>query len=342
VTQRLLAEPYRFEFFQTLRLLERWHGRTSGASRHELLTERVRFRNSLALTFPPSEIESLRVAPQNAGDAMPPTATPPDVEIVPAFFGLLGVGGALPLFYTELFAQREAHHKDRAARAFLDVFQQRASALLYEAWRKHRLPLHYEDDRRRHFLPALLSLTGLQASSQSPARSQRRLVHDEAVAYFAGGLQQRTRSAVQVRRIVAAHFGVPVQIEQFVGRWHELPSQACTRLGQGGGVLGQSALVGARVWQRDLRLRLTLGPLDAERFDAFLPRGRSAAALRELLTLLCGITLEHEVRLLLKPEAAPQITLGKGRARLGWDSWIHTRPPQRTLDDARYDIHAAA
>jgi type VI secretion system protein ImpH len=335
VIQRLLQEPYRFEFFQSLRLLERWHGRAAGMPRREVLARQLRFRNSLALSFPPSEIESLRVLPHEAGAD---TAAPAPVEIVPAFFGLLGAGGALPLFYTELFAEREAWRKDGAARAFLDVFQQRAVSLLYEAWRKHRLPLHYEEDRRRHFLPAMLSLTGTEALSRRPQRQ----IPDEAIAYFAGTFQQRTRSAVQMQRVIAAHFGVPVKLEQFVGRWHSLPDEARTRLGASGGVLGQSALVGARVWQRDLRLRLVLGPLDRPQFDAFLPRGRSAAALRELLTLMSGLTLEYEVQLLLKAGQAPRVTLGQGAARLGWDSWLHTRPPYRTtLADARYDIHAA-
>lgn len=335
--ERLLAEPYRFEFFQTLRLLECWHGRGAGTPRREVLGRHVRFRNSLALTFPPSEIESLRVlAPEAADDKAADTPAP--VEIVPAFFGLLGVGGALPLFYTELFAEREQLRKDSAARAFLDVFQQRAVSLLYEAWRKHRLPLHYEEDRRRHFLPAMLALTGTDALAQRP----KQRIPDEAIAYFSGTFQQRARSAVQMQRVLAAHFGVPVKLEQFVGRWNTLPEEAQTKLGLGGGVLGQSALVGARVWQRDLRVRLVLGPLERPQFDAFLPRGESAEALRELLTLMSGLTLEYELQLLLKAEQAPQITLGQGTARLGWDSWLYTRPSQHsTLADARYDIHAA-
>jgi type VI secretion system protein ImpH len=342
VIDRLLEQPYRFEFFQSLRMLERWHARSAGTPRREVLGQHVHFRNSLALTFPPSEIESLRVLPAPAVDVEDPAAqaTPPGIEIVPAFFGLLGVGGALPLFYTELFAQRETYQKDTAARAFLDVFQQRAVSLLYEAWRKHRLPLHYEEDRRQHFLPGVLALTGLGATP----RNADSVVSDEAIAYFAGTFQQRARSAVQMRRVLAEHFDVAVRIDQFIGRWHSLPQQAQTSLGLGGGVLGQSALVGARVWQRDLRLRITLGPLTRAQFNDFLPQGRSAAALRELLTLMSGMTLEYEVQLLLKAAEAPALVLGAGPApaRLGWDSWLNGTPPERALNDARYDIHAAA
>jgi type VI secretion system protein ImpH len=340
VIDRLFAEPYRFEFFQALRLLERWHARAAGTPRREVLGRHVRFRNSLALSFPPSDIESLRAVPLTHDSAAAPPGMPPTVEVVPAFFGLLGAGGALPLFYTELFAQREAFRKDGAARAFLDVFQQRAVSLLYEAWRKHRLALHHEDDHRQQFLPAVLALTGVGTASARPAGC----VPDETIAYFAGTFQQRTRSATQTQRVLAAHFGVALKLEQFIGRWHNLPDEASTRLGQSGGVLGQSTLVGARVWQRDLRVRLVIGPLNRRQFDDFLPQGRSAAALRELLTLVSGATLEYEVQLLLQPEQAPPIRLTDAIhcARLGWDSWLHSRPSGHTLKDARYDIHAAA
>jgi type VI secretion system protein ImpH len=338
VIDQLFAEPYRFDFFQTLRLLERWHARAAGTRRRDVLGQHVRFRNSLALSFPPSEIESLRAVPLADDDAAIPPGVPPPVELVPAFFGLLGAGGALPLFYTELFARRETFRKDGAARAFLDMFQQRAVSLLYEAWRKHRLALHREDDRRQQFLPALLALTGVGTASASPAGC----MPDETVAYFAGTFQQRTRSATQTQRVLAAHFGVTLKLEQFIGRWHSLPDEAGTRLGQSGGVLGQSTLVGARVWQRDLRVRLVIGPLSRRQFDDFLPQGRSASALRELLTLLSGVTLEYEVQLLLQPEQVPPIRLTDAIhcARLGWDSWLHSRRPAHTLRDARYDIHA--
>jgi type VI secretion system protein ImpH len=345
--ERLLAQPQRFQFFQALRLVERWHGQHAGTPRREVLARHVHFRNSLALHFPPSEIESLRALPlaersdaplgaEKANDALPA------LEMVPAFFGLLGANGALPLFYTELFAQREAYHKDRAARAFLDVFQQRAVSLLYEAWRKHRLPLQYEEARRKHFLPAVLALAGLGHGPVRDAEAAK--LPDESIAYFAGAFQQRTRSAVQMQRVLQEHFGVPIAIEQFVGRWHALPDEAQTSLGLGGGVLGESALVGARVWQRDLRLRLVIGPLPREKFAHFLPHGRSADALRELLTLMTGLTLEYEVQLLLAADAAPPLMLGgtDGAARLGWDSWLLTQPPQAPLNDARYDIHATA
>ena len=370
VTTRLLEQPHRFGLFQALRVIEHWHRRAGGRPRTQVLATAVRFRNSLSLAFPASEIEGLRRVraasspPQGVPDGTAVAADasegvshsaegqssvplhgpdPALLELTPACFGLLGVAGALPHFYTELFAQRESHHKDTAARAFLDVFQQRAVMLFYEAWRKHRLALQYEDDRQRHFLPHVLALAGLgQDAVRQRLRESAGRVSDESVAFFSGALQQRARSAAQIQRVLSAYFGVPVRIEQFVGRWSVLPQEAQTCLGRSG-VLGETALVGARVWQRDLRVRLHIGPLAREEFDAFLPQGRHAAALREWLPLLAGACVECEVHLTLAPGHAPEPRLA-GRqtgVRLGWDAWLRTRLSHHPLNDARYELQAA-
>ena len=162
VIARLLAEPHRFGFFQAVRLLDRWFGKRERGGSAAVLSNRLRFRNTLSLSFPASEIAELKVvaaapavldvelptvaaaldavvdATQASTSDAPQAGEPPrresidHIEITPAFMGLLGAGGALPTFYTELLAERETYHRDTAARAFLDIFQHRAVALFYQ------------------------------------------------------------------------------------------------------------------------------------------------------------------------------------------------------------------
>ena len=109
-------------------------------------------------------------------------------------------------------------------------------------------------------------------------------------------------------------------------------------------LLDASAVVGERVWQRDLRMRLTIGPMLRAKFHRFLPGGSAALALRELLTMLTGVTLEYEVRLSLRAEEVQGTRLdaaGAG-AHLGWDSFLVTQPEMRDRFDAGYDILALA
>ena len=99
-------------------------------------------------------------------------------------------------------------------------------------------------------------------------------------------------------------------------------------------------LAGDRVWQRDLRMRLRIGPLRRDQFDDFLPGGSAAEALAKWLSLLTGGTLEYEVRLVLRADDVQGSALGEGGgARLGWDSYMTTRPQTASREDTTYGIH---
>ncbi len=400
VIAELLREPQRFGFFQAIRLLDRWL--SAGAPGGQGLS-RVQFRNSLALSFPPSEIERLRlhrVPPASSSAAVPdaqgaadaglagseapadqlgvdellgltgalsqvlqamPQATEADervapavsevdrIELTPAFMGLLGVAGTLPFHYTETLAHREMYQKDFGPRAFMDIFSHRSVMLFYEAWRKHRLPLQFEADRRQRYLPMVLSLAGLgQKGLRDRLGGQRGAVADESLAYFSGALQQRTKSPRQLQQLLQQYLGVPVRVDQFVGRWYALPPEHLPTLGGGGApaILGRTTNLGERVWQRDMRMRLVLGPLSHQRFQRFLPGGAGAAALRELITLYSGVSLEYEINLQLRQDDVQGCQLNSQRpaslGRLGWDTFLQTRPANDDRADVRYDIHAAA
>ena len=55
----LFEEPERVEFFQAIRLLLRWLAR-QGIAPEQALGGVIRFRNSLGLGFPSSDIEAIR------------------------------------------------------------------------------------------------------------------------------------------------------------------------------------------------------------------------------------------------------------------------------------------
>jgi len=369
VVERLFERPEQFSVFQAVRWLERWMAREEGLSSKEVLSQRIAFRNSLSLAFAPSEIaeftlhraelaapegEVAEEAARKPADAKSGLNLPEEdhsapstsrqvakVQITPAFMGLLGVGGALPSFYTELFAQREQSHRDDAARAFLDIFQHRAVVLAYQAWRKHRLHVQFESDRRNRFLPMVLAIAGVgQGALRDRMGAQQGGVSDDAAAFYAGALQQRTVSAATIQQVVSHYFDVPVQLDQFVGRWFELPVENQSRLGLANGTLGGGAVMGERVWQRDLRLRLTLGPMPLKKYSRFLPGSPGERALKELLTLMTGVSLEYEVRLSLRAEDVRSTTLGTGLGgRLGWDSYLVTQAQTSDRQDAGYGVH---
>lgn len=356
VIARLLSAPQQFGFFQALRLLEQWVG-----------LERLQFRSSLSLSFPGSEIEALQVRWRSSetggatvGAGQLSAERVQGIDLTPACMGLLGVSGALPLFYTEWLSQAEATGRHGGshdgARAFLEVFSHRSVSLFYQAWCKHRMGVRHEQrvSGMQAMAPEVLALAGLGLTGlRHRLGAAQGGVADEALAYFAGALQQRTLSVVQLQRLLAHQLGVPLRIEPFVGRWYPVPRAGQTALGgvdggsgtgrsAGRGILGRSALLGARVWQRNLCVRLVIGPLAHQAFLRFLPGGTGVRALRHWLTLLLGTALEVEVRVGLHQGAVQGLALRSDRSprvgRLGWDTFVLTGDSRADRLDVHHDI----
>ncbi|HJV73819.1 MAG TPA: type VI secretion system baseplate subunit TssG [Noviherbaspirillum sp.] len=335
--QRLRDEPYRFEFFQAVRLLLAHHRQHSPHSDFDALGQVIRFQNSIALSFPPSEIESLefeweddgRSAEESIAQHMAESASMPmmpfkGVTLTPSFIGLTGPSGVLPRHYTQHVAEREIYHRDTATRAFLDIFTSRAVALFYQSWLKYRLHFQYESDPRNCFLPLVLSFAGLGLQGTRERLTEGAGgIGDESLAYYASALRSRPQSIDWFARVVADYFQIRCDVEQFVGQWFDLPPHERTYLGVSNCVLGQTSLCGARVWDRQTRVRLVIGPLRRKQFDDFLPNGAAFSSLRRLFRLMVGTTFDCEVTLILdrRDVAAVRLNSQCAQARLGWDTW---------------------
>jgi type VI secretion system protein ImpH len=320
-----------------VRLIEQWlarHGDPAAGARANFL----RFANSTSLRFPASELEAILPEPrEQALDGAALTASLASgalryVQLVPAFAGLTGQAGALPVHYTERIVAHGASTKDAGARAFLDIFSSRSHELFYEGWRKYRLEQQGGDS----FLPLLLALAGV---GNAALRERQRGVLDQSLGHFAAAVRQRPASSVQIGRVLSAYFDAPVRLEQFVGHWYGVPLAQQSRLGLQHCVLGAGAMAGERVWQRDLRMRLVVGPLEHEPFLSFLPGGTRARALREWLAMFSGVTLEYEVQLVLLGRDVRGVTLGAAiGARLGWDSFLAPHADGADRSDVCYEL----
>lgn len=354
---QLAATPQRFEFFQAVRLL-RLYFRDAEALDEEAVDQRIRFGTSLSLGFPASDIESLTFKHKALDSvAEPPAAADvadgeldvqaaaafERVTLVPSFIGLVGNQGAMPRWYTERLNEREGLHRDNTGRAFLDIFSHRATAQFYQAWLKYRLHFQYEENRRERFLPMLLSLIGLGSESLHDllrgTDDADTGVLDETLAHFAGVLRSSGKSATTIGGLLSTYFRAPVDVTQFVGRWFDVPEDQLSALGRKDRPLGEGALCGTRVWQRENRMRLSFGPLSRSAFDALLPQGAAAASLARLLLMLTGSQIEYEIRLVLRrDDVRPAALDDEVPARLGFDSWLISGTPDTDRDDAGYEI----
>jgi type VI secretion system protein ImpH len=309
---RLQAEPFCFEFFQAVRLLERFSPARKPAGRfYHPATEAVRFGAHPSLSFPASEIQSLVWR-----EAKAPMMTV-------NFIGLFGPQGVLPLYYTELVMER-LRERDTTMRDFFDLFNHRIISLFYQAWEKHRLPIAHEQGEMGRFSQLLLALIGLG----TPGLQQRQKVPDDSLIFYGGLLAQQPRSAAALRQLLTDYFGIPVEIEQFVGSWCRLDPETQCRMEEGSGYsdeLGVGAVIGDEVWEPQSRVRIKLGPLSLTQYLGFLPDGTAYAPLKAITKFFSGDGLDFEVQLILERRQAPPCELGaEGDAapRLGWVTWM--------------------
>jgi len=331
VGAKLRVEPYRFEFFQAVRLLEKlFPGRTSvGRSVHPE-NEVVHFGAHASLAFPASQIQGMEW----------PAHGP--LRMTVNFMGLTGPLGVLPLPYSALVRER-LRASDSTLRDFLDIFNHRIISLFYQAWRKYRFDVAYERGERHRFSRQLLSLVGLG----TPGLQDRQAIPDEAVVYYAGLLTQRPRPAQALRQILEDFYEVPVAIEQFAGGWYHLDPDSQCSLDQSageGGQLGLGAVVGDEVWSQQSRVRITLGPLNLDDYQGFLPGGRSWASLRAWTRFFSNGEFDFEVKLILERQDVPACELGNDGAsgpRLGWVSWVKSAPFGRDPGDTVLELEAA-
>lgn len=344
--QRLLEAPYRFDFHQAVQVLTTYfRQRTLAGS--PVAAEPLRFSSSLALGFPASEVEALHITTSASETGVREGELEMlSASLTPSFIGLTGNCGALPRYYSELLANRKSLHRDTAAAAFLDLFTHRAVMQFHRAWLRNRPHCQYEQDPQNHYLPWLLALSGLGSNAlrdrlrEADGDATGSGIFDESLAYYATTLSNAGKSAHSIGQLLQDYLRVPVTVEPFIGRWFEVPPHQSTALGAARGALGAGALCGSRVWQRETRLRLNMGPLNKAQFDSLLPGGGASRSLVKLLGMLTGVTLEYEVQLSLRchEAPAPQLTTSKA-PRLGLDSWLWTHRPASDLRSASFEVH---
>ena len=349
VIDLLLKAPHKYGFFQSVRLLERAVLLKEKQSIHEQnrakkhnpialfvppATEILRFKARTSFSFPNNEIFSI-----TAG--LEPAYTIP-WEMQVNFLSLAGSIGVLPYHYTELILQR-LKQKDESLIQFLDLFNHRTISLFYQAGTKYSLPIEYERKKlntnpkkdRSTASQALLSVIGLGTAGLS----DRLQVKDESLLFYSGLLTQKIRTSTGLKQILSDYFDLPVRIQEFVGQWQELIPDIRTRIasklepkGQNA-ALAKSAMLGARGWIAQGKIKILLGPLNKEQFNRFAPGTKALAAMNDMVQMYLGLEHDYEFIIEVKRADLPnKITLNKKAPPiLSWDTWLSTSEQKTTL-----------
>jgi type VI secretion system protein ImpH len=346
------ADPSAFDFYALLRRvdsLRRQLPRTGEAQRPR--QEALRLGQAAELDFAPAPLHALQWPKGDSGQTAP--------RLLVRFFGLLGPMGPMPLHFTEIVRERLLHHGDTTLAHFLDLFHHRALSLFYRAWAQAQPVVHLDrpaEDRFRVWVGALAGIPsgapviGAAADAAAGAAATaapRTALPPAALAYQAGWLTARSRHPEMLTKVIGQFFGVRARIEEHVGQWLEMAREDRTRLSFARNraernevppaALGKNANAGSRVWDRQYRFRLHLGPLTHAQTLAFLPGGEAWPRLLQWVRLLAGREMQWELQLDLSPleQPAPQLGRTPGRSpRLGLTSRLASNPLLQRGEDA--------
>ena len=318
----LKREPWRFDFFATMRRIERSHPDKpkigDAAARRE---EFVALGEEPYLDFPASTLSRVESDAQGR------------IRIFAKFLGLLGPQGALPLATTEE-AYSWSLKRDDAFPRFLDLFHHRFLQLFYRAWADSRPIAQHDRPKDDRFSAYIGSAIGIG----SPPYRDRDSVPDIAKLAYAGLIAPQAKSASRLRDLIAGLFKVDVEIEEFVGTRLAFEKADCTALGARHATLGVDALVGSSIMSVEDKFRIRIRTDGMAQYRRFLPSGDKAEPLADIVFLYVGEQLDWDVELALPARAAEPTRLGQS-GQLGWTTWMapNFSPGDTTmLCDARF------
>ncbi|TPN85012.1 type VI secretion system baseplate subunit TssG [Mesorhizobium sp. CU2] len=317
-----LSEGY--DFFELLRRLEQRRGLFGHSGTAD--REPARIGQHVRLSFSARDVVKF----QDAGDKGP-------ARVTVANLGLLGPEGPMPLHLTRWVLDRLSQRWFTGADAeqtsdttfvdFVNILQHRMIALYYRAWADAHPAVQVERSVGGRVRAMLEAMSGIGLpGTQDPELDTVRLRQ-------AGSLASQVDGAERLTLFLATAFKVPVQIKEFVAAWITIPAALQSRVGKAYATLGKGATIGPRVFSRQSRIELRVGPLSLDDFKSFLPGERRLGLFKKAVCDMIGEALDVDLRIVLARDAVPPPKMGS--IQLGRTSWLSRPAEKGDADDLR-------
>ncbi len=315
--KRLLEEGRRYTFIQAYRYLRFLLRKKMNPDtpEHDVLKQ-IRVRPDLSFAFPETDVISIEETPD----------APEHFLITATFLGLYGASSPLPAFYTEdLF--EEQSQEQTISRDFLDVFNSRLYSLYFQAWASRRLFFNLIEEQNQDVLERLYCLIGLGGE-----RLREGVENHYGKLRYAGLMTQLPRSAAGLQSLLADVLDEEsLRVVQCVERTVKIPREQRFVLGLSGNTLGKDACLGNEISDLLGKFRITVGPLDIEKFNLYLPDKPAFHELKTFIGFYLDQPLSWDLEAMLKPVETGTTKLGDEQwCRLGWNTWLFSEgfPPE--------------
>lgn len=309
MTVLLKKEPFRYQVFQALHILEARLGAEHRlGTRGAATSERIRLRPSTSLGFPIGELVDVETRPRADGTL--------DAEVTTNLAGLYGVGSSLPRWIPH-----EILLGDDEKPQFRSFFDHFVHHRLLSLWYRTYWQSHYENSFRPDgsdlLSQALLDWLGLPPDATADSLG----VEPVVLLRYLGLLVRRTRPMAGLEILLQDLLGLPLHIEQLPPRWVELPRAQWCRLGAAPGqrlALGRDVVIGARRFERLGSLRLHIGPVDLPTLRALWPGGALLARLMRICRFYLRPVLDLSLHVRVPRSEIPAVRLnGASPSRIG-------------------------
>ena len=242
------------------------------------------------------------------------------VEMHISFTGLTGPSGVMPQHYSEMVLQR-LKQRDKTMADFFDLFNHRLVSLYYRAWEKYRFACQYElhPDESDSFSRVLQYISGARNS---------------LALYYAGAYSSLQPSAQRLKQLLTDLLHSNVDVNPLQGRWLSLDPLEQSALAnrtsaQGQHVaLGQSAMLGSRVWDVSSSLELQLNVKPHHAAD-LLPGSYQFSLIQTVLADFLPAGLHVRLTLIGQQQDFPAATLSTQQTRLGQSGCLAVRSNQK-------------
>ena len=319
----LFKSPFKYEFFQGVRLLEQILKPDSSLGDGSFSKKEAVILNShVTLSPPPSDIQDLKILNNH------------QAKIKINILTLAGISGPLPAPYTELILDR-LKKKDTGLQDFLDIFNHRLGAIYYRTYKTTTPAFDLVNPEETLFGKTLINLSGLHLAYKDSLEFNLR-----SFLKYAGLFWTTQKSVAGLENILSDVFKTPVEIFPLQDSMYDLPKDIQTTVGTFGknNQLGFSALIGKRTSLSSSHFIIKIGPIHAEKSKIFFKHEDGYKLLNSFVESYLGVAYSFDLRVEVIPSPNKQIAQDKqflgwnvlaGKPKNNFSFSVHLTPKQR-------------